>query len=183
MRTSTGKEKSLLTSATWTEDEARAFLAGMRAVATVHETRPLATIAEEMLGAGQRHVLHSQIELTALSSPSPRRIAKWIETPSRRGPDGCEPDRRDPSRCRTSGQFVRSRSLRHQHGLHRHRFRPRHRRLDVGSGARTRHGASDGPRAGWAGCSTALAGTDRLSSLMLPIGVPGLAPAPTRHLD
>jgi hypothetical protein len=70
--------------ATWTEDEARAFLAGMRTVATVHETRPLTAIAEEMLGAVQRHVLHSQIDLTALSSPSPRRLAEWIETPIRR---------------------------------------------------------------------------------------------------
>ena len=69
---------------TWTEDEARAFLAGMRRVATVRETRPLTAIAGEMLSAVQHHVLHSQTDLGELGSPSPQQLADWIDTPRRR---------------------------------------------------------------------------------------------------
>ena len=50
----------------WVEEEALAFLKGMRHVATVRETRPLSDLAEEMLGAVGQHVLHVEIPFEEL---------------------------------------------------------------------------------------------------------------------
>ena len=70
--------------ASWKEDEARAFLAGMQVVATVRNTRPLTEIAAEMLDAVRHHVLHSEIDLSALGNPSPEELAQLIPEPGRR---------------------------------------------------------------------------------------------------
>ena len=68
----------------WTEDEARCFLSGMKAVATLHGTRPLEALAGEMLDAVRRHVLHSETELDALPDASAAELAAQIRQPGRR---------------------------------------------------------------------------------------------------
>jgi ubiquinone biosynthesis protein Coq4 len=68
----------------WSQDEARCFLEGMKAVATVRGTRPLEPIAEEMLDAVRRHVLHSSLDLATLRDCTPEQCAASIEDPERR---------------------------------------------------------------------------------------------------
>ena len=69
---------------TWTEDEARAFLAGMQAVATVRHTQPLSEIAAEMLDAVRHHVLHAEVDLASLGDPSPAELARLLPETQRR---------------------------------------------------------------------------------------------------
>lgn len=68
----------------WTADEARSFLAGMQAVATLHGTRPLGALAAEMLDAVRQHVLHADTDLDALPDASPAELAAQIQEPGRR---------------------------------------------------------------------------------------------------
>ena len=68
----------------WSQDEAQCFLEGMKAVATVRGTRPLDPIAEEMLDAVRRHVLHSSLDLATLRDCTPEECAAAIEDPERR---------------------------------------------------------------------------------------------------
>ena len=68
----------------WTEDEARCFLSGMKAVATLLGTRPLEALAGEMLDAVRRHVLHSETALDALPDASAAELAAQIRQPGRR---------------------------------------------------------------------------------------------------
>ena len=69
---------------TWTEDEARAFLAGMQAVATVRHTQPLSELAAEMLDAVRHHVLHAEVDLASLGNPSPAELARLLPETQRR---------------------------------------------------------------------------------------------------
>jgi len=69
---------------TWKPDEARAFLSGMKAVATVRGTRPLEPLAHEMLDAVRRHVLHTETDIEALPTLSPAEFAKAIPEDAQR---------------------------------------------------------------------------------------------------
>ena len=68
----------------WTEDEARSFLAGMKSVATLRGTRPLEALAEEMLEAVRKHVLHANTDIETLPDSSPEELAAQIHEPKRR---------------------------------------------------------------------------------------------------
>lgn len=68
----------------WTDDEARAFLSGMKTVATVHGARPLEPLAAEMLEAVRRHVLHTDTEIESIVELPPSQLASAIHTPERR---------------------------------------------------------------------------------------------------
>ena len=67
----------------WTEGEARCFLEGMRAVATVRGTRPLAPVALEMLDSVRHHVLRANLEIDDLRDRAPSELAATIEDPRR----------------------------------------------------------------------------------------------------
>jgi hypothetical protein len=68
----------------WTETEARCFLEGMKAVATLRGSRPLQPLAAEMLDSVRRHVLHASFELDSLQSCSPVELAANVQNPRRR---------------------------------------------------------------------------------------------------
>jgi len=68
----------------WSEDEARCFLEGMRAVATLRGTRPLDPLAAEMLDSVRHHVLHATVALDDLRDCTPAELAANIEDPRRR---------------------------------------------------------------------------------------------------
>ncbi|MGE4608510.1 MAG: hypothetical protein AAEJ52_17370 [Myxococcota bacterium] len=68
----------------WSEDEARSFLAGMKAVATVRGTRPLDPLAAEMLDAVGRHVLHANVDIDQFPDCTPAELAAQIENPRSR---------------------------------------------------------------------------------------------------
>ena len=68
----------------WSEDEARCFLEGMNAVATLRGKRPLDPLAAEMLDAVRRHVLHASVDLEQLRDCTPADLAEQIENPRRR---------------------------------------------------------------------------------------------------
>lgn len=62
----------------WTAAEARSFLEGMRAVATVRGTRPIDPISQEMLESVGHHVLHAQIDINTLADRTPGELAANI---------------------------------------------------------------------------------------------------------
>lgn len=68
----------------WSESEAKCFLEGMKSVATVRGTRPLDSIAEEMLEAVRGHVLHADLDLDTLQDCSPEDFERTIQDPRRR---------------------------------------------------------------------------------------------------
>ncbi|MEE2678934.1 MAG: hypothetical protein VX546_10200 [Myxococcota bacterium] len=68
----------------WTEEEARCFLEGMRAVATLRGTQALDPLALEMLESVRRHVLHSDVALDSLNDCTAADLAARITDPRRR---------------------------------------------------------------------------------------------------
>ena len=79
-----GQEVAELEQKTWSAEEAKYFLEGMRAVATLQGRRPLDEIAGEMLEAVRAHVLHADLELGQLENCTPEELAQRISSPKKR---------------------------------------------------------------------------------------------------
>ena len=68
----------------WSEEEAKFFLEGMRAVATRHGAQPLDEIAQEMLEAVRHHVLHVDLDLDRLEDCTADELAQRVQDPGKR---------------------------------------------------------------------------------------------------
>lgn len=68
----------------WTEEQARAYLAAMKSVALAHRRPELDAIERDMLTATARHVLHEDIDVDALAPISPEGLAAALPDRERR---------------------------------------------------------------------------------------------------
>lgn len=68
----------------WTEEQARAYLAAMKAVARAHGREGLDPIERNMLTATARHVFHQEVDVEALEPISPEGLARVLPDTARR---------------------------------------------------------------------------------------------------